>query len=203
VNAKPPSIFRPEAIRRYRQSQQESILPRFTRPPVLVLLWFALGLLGASGVAAWLAKVPVYALGQAMIVPGAEVSRQTNADAQIVALLPAEYLPRLRPGQSLFVQLKPDQTDGRVKRPIHAVEPDLCSPEAARKRFPAGLAASGAITRPAAVVIARWEPVVGGLPGAAYFGSILPVEVEVGSRRMLSLLPVVGTLLERSAHEKL
>jgi hypothetical protein len=169
---------------------------------VLALLWVLLGLLGAGGVAAWLARVPVYAVGQAIIVPAAEPSRQPGADVQIVAFLPAEYLPRLCPGQSLFAQLNHDQPGGRLKRPINVVEPELCSPETAGKRFPAGLAAAGAITRPAAVVVARWEPVVGGLPGPAYFGSVLPVEVEVGSRRMLSLLPFVGALLDRSAHEK-
>jgi hypothetical protein len=203
VNPQPHSIFRPEAIRRYRQNQQASVLPRFTRPPVLTLLWVLLGLLGAGGVIAWLVTVPEYAVGQAIVVQGTNLTRQPGGDVQIVAFLPSGYLPRLRPGQSLFVQLDQSQPGGRVKRPIHEVEPNLCSPETAQKRFASGLAAAGAITRPAAVVIARWEPGIGGLPGAAYLGSVLPVEVKVGSRRMLSLLPFISALLERSAHDKL
>jgi hypothetical protein len=52
-------------------------------------------------------------------------------------------------------------------------------------------AASG-LAQPSAVAIARFEPAPASLPAAAYAGSVYHVEVEVGSRRVISFLPLIG-----------
>jgi len=46
-------IFRADAVRRYTQSREESVLPRFVSPRTFTYLWILLGLLGVSGFVAW------------------------------------------------------------------------------------------------------------------------------------------------------
>ena len=53
------SIFRDEALRRYVESQEKSILPRLLSPTTFVYLWALVGLLAASSVITWLTIKPL------------------------------------------------------------------------------------------------------------------------------------------------
>jgi hypothetical protein len=184
------SIFRADAIQRYAQSREESVLPRFVSPPVFICLWILLGLLVAGGFIAWFAQVPVYASGPAIVVDGKGKTQSIGDDALIVTFVPPENLPRLRVGQTLFLNLPP--AGEHVGVSIMAVEPEISSPAAARRRFALSPGAAQAITQPSAVAIARWESVREDLPASAYVGSVYRADIEVGSRRVVSLLPVIG-----------
>jgi len=48
-----PSIFRPDAVRRYRESRQQSVLPRLVCPRSFLYLWIFLGILIAAGMVMW------------------------------------------------------------------------------------------------------------------------------------------------------
>ncbi len=52
------SIFRDEAVRRYAESQEKSVLPPLS-PKTFLYLWSLVGLLAASSVVIWLAIKPV------------------------------------------------------------------------------------------------------------------------------------------------
>lgn len=184
-----PSIFRPAAVRRYVQSREESVFPRLISPRTFIYLWILLGLLVASGLVAWFAQVPVYTSGLAVVVDWRGKARHIDDDVVLVAFLPPEHL---QVGQNLLMQF--DATSERLSRPIIAVEPEISSPDAARKRFALEGGAALAITQPAVVAIAQLEPVPTDLPASAYVGSVYRVDVQVGSRRVISLLPLVGQL---------
>jgi hypothetical protein len=49
------------------------------------------------------------------------------------------------------------------------------------------------LTQPSAVAIAQFEPSPTSLPAAVYLGSVYHAEVEVGSRRVISFLPLIGS----------
>lgn len=191
------SIFRTDAIRRYVQSREEPVLPRFISPPVFIYLWILLGLLVAGGFITWFAQVPVYASGPAIVVDGKGKTQSVGDDLLVVAFLPPESFSDLRIGQTLFLQF--DRVSERLGRPIIAVEPQISSPEAARKRFALSAGAVQSITQPSAVAIARLEPTPAGLPAGVYVGSIYRADIEVGSRRGISLLPFIGQFFERSS----
>lgn len=53
------SIFREEAVRRYVESQEKSVLPRLLSPKTFLYLWSLVGLLAASSIIIWLAIKPV------------------------------------------------------------------------------------------------------------------------------------------------
>lgn len=189
------SIFRADAMQRYLQRREEAVLPRFVSPPTWVCLWLLLGLLMAGGLVAWSAKAPVYTSGSALVGnwPGrldSVYAPREPGEIVVIAFLPPEYLPRLRAGQSLFLQL--ERAGGRLGSPVVAVAPEVVSPEAARKLFATNIGDKLDLTQPSAVAIARFEPSHSGLPAAAYLGSVYHVEVEVGSRRVISFLPLIG-----------
>ncbi|MGB0384360.1 MAG: hypothetical protein ACPGWR_06005 [Ardenticatenaceae bacterium] len=199
------SIFRSDAVQRYIEARQKAILPRFVRPRVFAFMWLLLGLLLMSGVTAWVAQVPIYAPGVALAVvvddrvPSSENERENEHENEhedenqdqvaVVAFLPPEQLTHLHRGQTLFLQLTEQE---RVSRSIVAVEPEIMSPAAAQKAFALTDGAAMLIRQPSAVVQVPLEPLPNDWAASVYAGSVYQVEVEVGSRRLVSLLPVVG-----------
>lgn len=189
------SIFRAGAVERYLQRREEAVLPRFVSPPTWICLWLLLGLLMVGGIIAWSAKAPVFTSGSALI--GVWPQRLDSVYGQVgpgemvvIAFLPPEYLSSLRLGQALFLQ--PDRAGDRLGSKVIAVAPDVISPEAARKMFAVNAGEARPLTQPSAVAIARFEPPPSSLPADAYAGSVYDVEVEVGSRRVISFLPLIG-----------
>ncbi|MCI0748186.1 MAG: hypothetical protein L0Y58_22505 [Verrucomicrobia subdivision 3 bacterium] len=57
MNETDQSIFRPEALRRYVRSQEESVLPRLVSPRTFVTLWLVFGILVAGGILVWLSTI--------------------------------------------------------------------------------------------------------------------------------------------------
>ena len=190
------SIFRAAALQHYMQSREKAALPRIISPRTFVFLWVLFGLLLGSGLVAWLTRVPVYASGQTVIVDLRGRSQSQDAredDLWAVVFLPPANLAHLRSGQKLFLRF--DATGGRLSVPIAAVEPEIISPDAAQRRFALSGAAALAVPQPAAVATAPMGSFLNTLPASTYVGSIYPAEVEVGSRRIMSLLPLIGQLL--------
>ena len=83
-----------------------------------------------------------------------------------------------------------------VSRSLIVIEPKVNSPTALRERFGLTGSAAVAINRPMAVAFARLEPVPRQGSAANYAGSVYRVEVEVGHRRVISFLPLVGSFFE-------
>lgn len=185
-------IFRPEAIRRYEERWSKAVLPRFIAPRLFVFLWIVIGLLVVCGAAAWLTPVPIYASGPAVVVKNDAIDPAIQDEVVLVVFLPPENLPRLQVGQSVFLQLTAEGE--RISWPIVAVESAIASPESAQQRFGAGPDAAQIIRQPAAVAIVRLKPIAAELPATTYLGGIYRADVQVGSRRVISLLPVIGPL---------
>ena len=185
-------IFRAEAARRYMESQQKTVLPRMISPPVFICLWILLGLLVTVGGICWFAQAPAYVSCPAVVVDWRNRRPSVEGDTAVVAFLPVESISRVKSGQKLFVQI--DSAGERLTLPVVFVDPQIISPAAARKQFAANVDAALAITWPSAVAIARLDVIPDGPPAAAYVGSVYQVDIEVGTRRFISLLPLVGPL---------
>lgn len=186
-NASNRSIFRAKAIQHYTRAREEVVLPRLLKPRVFLFLWGILGLLGVVGVLAWMTHVPVFVSGSGVVVEGRRGPQGRTTEAYLAVLLPEDRLSRLAVGQRVFVRV--ETAGGRWLSAIAAVEADVQSPVTLQRRF--GLSS---VERPSAVVFAPFEPSeAGDRPSAAqYLGSVFEVDVEVGSRSLLSLLPIPG-----------
>lgn len=185
-------IFRADAARRYVESQEKTVLPRLVAPPVFAGLWMLLGLLVLGGGAAWFAQAPEYVSCPAVVVDWRNHFPSVEGDTAVVAFLPLEASARVKSGQKLFLQF--DAAGGRVSQPLSFVDPQIISPDTAQRQFALPASAAQAITRPATVAVARFEAPPDGAPAAAYVGSVYQVEIEVGARRLIALLPLVGRL---------
>lgn len=190
MSATPSTVFRPTALRRYIDDRERAVLPRFVSARAFLVLWLLLGLLAGAAFTAWLARVPVYAAGPAIVVEQPAVHSAASAGVVFVLLLPPEVHDRLHTGQSVLLNL-----DGtRLRRPILAIEPEISSPNAARRRFGLDVDLTGAVNRPVAVAVVDPAPLPSGLPASAYAGTLTQAEVEIGTRRALSFVPLIGRL---------
>jgi hypothetical protein len=185
-------IFRADAARRYMESQEKTVLPRLVSPPVFICLWILLGLLVIGAAVSLFAQAPVYISCPAVIVDWRNRYPSVDGATAVVAFLPLENISRVKSGQKLFVQF--DAAGGRFSQPVSFVDPQIISPDAAHRQFTLNGAAATAINRPSAVAIARLERIPDGPPAAAYVGGVYNVDIEVGSRRLITLLPLVGRL---------
>lgn len=174
------SIFRTEAVRRYVESRDKSVLPRLVSPPTFFYLWSLLGLLTASTAIAWSVKIPVYTSGPAVVTRLRSEGR--DAPPVAVAFFPPQYLTELQASQKLFLKLE-RAGESRLKLSILSVQ--ILSPEAIKKQFALNPSNDG----PAAAVIARWEISASELPPPAYLGTSGRAEVEIRRERAISLLP--------------
>lgn len=172
-------IFRNKALKYYQQSQERDILPRFVAPPVFLFLWILLGLLLASTVLAWLARVPTSVTGSGVVLD--QKQAPSNASGAVAALfLPATSSGLVRPGQPVQVQIGADVP---LTTTILTVEPGVKSPSEIRATY------AQVIAEPSVVVLIGLGP---GISAQVYAGSLLQAQVQVGSQRILSLLPGIG-----------
>jgi hypothetical protein len=182
------SIFREDAVKRYLQGREETVFPRLVSPRSIVFLWVLFALLLAAGVIAWWTEVPVYASGPAVAV--GEGLGAAASHVAVVAFLPQESLSRLHAGQRLF--LKTGASNDRRALSVRAVDETIYSPDAAQARFRLSGGAAATLRAPTAAVRAELPLDAQALPASQYRGTVYQADVEVGSRRIISLLPVAG-----------
>ena len=138
-----------------------------------------------------LARVPVLGSGWAVVVTSYDRDRTLGDEPLFAVFLPAELLGRLRPGQSVFIEQ--DDSQERLQRSIIALEPHAISPAEAQTRFHLGPRAALVVSRPTAVAVAQFQPAAAGeLDPRQYAGSVYRATVRLDSRRLASLLPLVG-----------
>jgi hypothetical protein len=176
-------IFRPDAIRRYTQSRNEPVLPRFGRGVSPLLLWSLAVVFAACGLAVVLrAKLPVYVSG-----PAARVPHEAAGDRNLlVVFLPPEQRGRLRAGQR--VSLRAEGQAQPFGGSLVAVEPAVARTQAVLERYGLGSCAAPDAGE-AAVALAEAE-----VPPGARAEGPYRADVEIGARRLGARLPLVGRL---------
>ena len=183
MNTPDRTIFRTEAVQRYWHQRKSAVLPRFITPPVVLFLWVLLGTLIAVGWITWVAQVPMFESGVAV------VSADEVNEIGLIVLLPPESLTRLQPGQVVWIQLH--EVDVPMQQTVlSAVAPAISNPDEVQARFNLRDGAAAAVTEPVVVALAPFPP--DNFGQNTYTGAVLPVKVESGSRRIISLLPVIG-----------
>lgn len=176
------TIYREKALQHYVQSWEKVTLPRFVAPSVFTFLWLLLALLLAAALLAWLGEVPIYASGSGFVLSqGASASNSADA-ATVVVFLPATADSNVKVGLPIQVQI--GSTGPQLNATVTTVETTVLSPSDIRQRY--GLTGSLAtiVTQPSIVLTVN--------PGSAlsaktYAGSLVSVQVQVGTQRVLSL----------------
>ncbi len=178
------SIFRDEAIKSYIERREKDVLPHLVAPPIFLFLWVLLGLLLTAGLLAWSAQIPIYVEGDGIVLNQQPASAARQPAAVALIFLPATSASKVRAG--LPVQLQLGSTGPAVTSRIDQVEPGLLSPSTVCARYALACSVSGTFTEPVVMVSVRLGP---GVPYQTYAGSVVSAQVQVGARRVLSLLP--------------
>jgi len=186
-------LFRASAVQRYNERLEKIALPRYASPPWFLILWGFFGLLLVVTALLWMARLPVYASGPAVVVAAsrapAELQLANTNEAVVAAFLPAEFAGQVVVNQQArlyFDRLLPAGDDATASV-VSAVTQRPVSPAAARSRY--GLDGSTGLLVEGPVVVAF---VVLDEPAAALLGSTGQVQVEVSSHSSLALLPGIG-----------
>lgn len=178
------SIFREQAIQRYRQGRDKDVLPRFVAPPVFLGLWLVLSLCLVMGWLAWSIRIPVFSPALGTVVENGQAEQ-----AMAILFVAPDQLHAIHPGEPVQVQIG---STAPLLLSITVVAPTLLSPEEARQRYHLDETLSLLVTTPSVVLEVALN---GSLSAASYAGSIVHAQVEVGEIRMLSFLPIVGQMI--------
>ena len=187
------SIFRPEAVRRYTEAREQSVLPKFVSPRIMVALWALVGLLILSGVAVWFTSTPVYASGLAIVVDTRNKLANIEEGMAVLVLLPPEAQPVLDEGKTILIQV--NASSKPLEREIVAFEKDASKVNSTLEEFALDNHPVVAKAQPAAVAIVRLEDIQGNVPAKDYMGTIFRADMQIGSRRIAFLLPLVDQIL--------
>jgi hypothetical protein len=178
-------IFRPEAVRRYAEAREQSVLPKFVSPRIMVALWALVALLILSGVAVWFTSTPVYASGLAIVVDTRNKLADIEEGMAILVLLPPEAQPVLDEGKTILIQV--NASSKPLKREIIAFEKDASKVSSILEEFDLDHHPAVAKAQPVAVAIVRLDDMQGNMPANDYIGTIFRADMQVGSRRIASL----------------
>ena len=193
IKASNRPIFRPEAVRRYTEAREQSVLPKFVSPRVTVALWTIVVLLILSGVTVWFTSTPVYASGLAIVVNTGNKSANIEEGTAILVLLPPEAQPALDEGKTILIQV--NASSKPLEREIVTFEKDASKVSRILEEFALDNHPAVAKAQPAAVAIVRLEDMEGNVPANDYVGTIFRAAMQVGSRRVASLLPLMDRIL--------
>lgn len=175
-------LFREQALQKYMQKQDKDVLPRFIAPPLFLFAWILLLLGICACLLAWGTGIPIFVDGEG-IVPA---KTNTNKNPTIEVLLPATYASHIHAGAPVLLITGEQQN---ISSHVLHAEPGILSPSAARQRY--GLGATETPTEPSIVLAVATPPE---LARGTYEGSILRAQVQVGTRRILTLLPIFDRL---------
>jgi hypothetical protein len=186
-------IFRPEAVRRYAEAREQSVLPKFVSPRTMVALWAIVVLLIFSGITVWFTTTPVYASGLAIVVDTENKPTNIEEGTAILVLLPPEAQPALDEGKTILIQV--NASSKPLERKIVAFEKDASKVNSILEEFDLDNHPAVAKAQPAAVAIVQLEDMEGNVLANGYIGTIFRADIQVGSRRIASLLPLVDRIL--------
>lgn len=185
------SIFREKARQLYLQHKQKLVVLRLVQPKLFPYFWAFLALLLALAFLAWNTQVPVLYSGLGFVLEEAEGGRM-----KILALLPPETQARIAPGQPLTVRERGKRQTPLLVLEIQRVEAEILSPDAIRRTFSLDPALGGQIEGPAVVASSPVDAAAQQrVDFHRYAGSTMSVEVQVGTRRVLGLVPGLRTLM--------
>lgn len=180
-------LFRQRAILAYRRGTGKDVVPHLISWPIIVCLWLLLGMCITAGFFSWYIRIPTFVEGSGIIAAQGDLLQPASRDLVAVVFLSPDQSAHLRVGLPTDLQI--GSAGMHVRGTIANVEPGIVSPYAARKRYQLDGAGALLITQPSIVVIVRLRAT---LQETTYAGTIVAARVEIGSQRLLTLVPGLG-----------
>lgn len=182
------AIFRESAIAAHRRGTAKDIVPRLTAWPVIIGLWLLLVLLVVTAAVAWTVRVPAYVGAEGVILRSGAQAGLGDGETAAALFVTPDQPAHLHAGQPVHAQI--GSSGPAALGTVARIEPGVIGPDTARARY-GFQPGAGMVRQPWTVVIVRLRQ---SLAPGAYSGSLLTVRVQVGSQRLLALLPGLSGL---------
>lgn len=171
-------LFRTQALKHYVQNKQKDILPGFVAPPVFLMLWLLLLIIGAAVFFAWQEQVPTYTQALGVVI------EQQNGPATVLLFVPSHSATSMVAGQVITLQV--NVTGQQFQASIASVDLGSITPEDADAQYALTGDTRLVITQPSTVVHIDFTPqqasqVVDHMSVSA--------QIQTGSRSLLSMMP--------------
>lgn len=183
------SIFRQRALDHYMQRQDGHVVLRLVSPHMFLSLWLLLLLAVSGGVLTWTIQMPVMIQGKGLIVQRKAADGKTSREGSVLLLFPPDQRASLKVGQPVSVTIP--SAGITFHSSIQTIEEGVMSPTEIGAQFDSQLPLAMTIVGPAVVAVAPVEPMSA---LRTYLGSQCQVQVQIGSRSVLSLVPGSGAL---------
>jgi hypothetical protein len=205
------SIFRSNAIKHYMEGREKHEVPRFISLPITILLWALLTLFVAATLVVWSEQVPIYATTQGIViaqpaaqssgksVPASEKSTSVTGKSALTTVKPAPatimavfFFPPTQAQHlhtGLPITLNVSSSGQQIKSQLTGIVPGVMSPAALNSLFHLGNIPLS-ITQPSVVAVVKLDSTF----ATKYAGSVVTGKLQVGSQRLISFLPGVGSL---------
>ncbi len=179
-------LFREYALQHYMQRREKDILPRVVSPPIFLFCWIFLALLLCVGIISWLTRVPIFIGGRGVIAT--QELRLPGNQSQLLAIVfvPVRNHGYIRQGAPVHVQI--GSSGPSFSGTIVREEPGILSPAEAQRRYDIvstfsepSVALDVSLNVPASIHI--------------YPGIAIDAQVEMGTRRVLTLFPGFDRLM--------
>ena len=166
------------------RGQEKHVVLRLVSPRMLLSLWILLLLAIGGGVVVWSIQEPVTVQGKGLVVQP-DMMHEKNAPGIVVLLLfPPDQEANLKVGQSVSISIP--AANITFTSTIQTLEAGTMSPAEISTQISSQPNLAQTISGPSVVALAPVEP----MPQArTYLGSQCQVQVRIGSRSALSLLP--------------
>lgn len=181
------SIFRQRAIDTYMQRQERHVVLRLVSPRMFLSLWLLLMLAVGGGVLVWSIQSPIMVQGKGLVVQPKAVKGKKAPAIVALLLLPPDQQANLRVGQPVTMSIM--NANMTFNTTIQTLESGVMSPVDIGTQINVQLPLVQTLSGPAVVALAPIEPAS---QARTYLGSQAQVQVQIGSRSMLSLLPGYG-----------
>lgn len=181
AGAQEPIRVRPAALRRYGNRTESAVSLKMDSGRKSAVLWFALLLLLGCGAAVWMRAAPVYVSGDLV---RAKTIHTSNGATPVLLLLRPEQLSRLQVGKRVVLVAARERVNGKVL----AIEPAV-SIGALRDKLGLLFEAASPVAEPTAIAVIQLESSIDAF-------DLHKTRVEIGERRLMAMLPLVGRLFE-------
>jgi hypothetical protein len=186
MSSQQPSIYREQALKKYLQRQEQSVLLRLINPPVFLCCWIFLLLLLTGLVLACVIQVPSYTSEQGAIVE--QKVNDTNM-AEAIFFVPVGQQIHLHVGQMVTISF--GSTNVSLQRPIQQISTNVVGPQEARTQYALQGTAAQVINEPSTTVTIILGPYNA---NNLYVGSVCNGVAQTGTQNVLSLIPGFSTI---------
>ncbi|GHO83659.1 hypothetical protein [Dictyobacter formicarum] len=183
-------IFREHALQHYMQRREDDVLPRIVSPPVFLFVWLVFILVLGVGIAAWLEHIPIYVNGAGIVEESAHKINAQQSEVDALVFVPVYSSDHVRAGTRGLAQF--GATGNFFDGHVIGLEPLVLSPEAIQTHYQLSCSAAQTITAPSVAVHMK---VIVPANDQIFTGTLLQARIQIGTQRVLALLPGFDMLL--------